>query len=245
YKLRGSRIRPVAEVLLPQSWSQFTKSSAFFALGILVPYALTCLALWCAGAFHGFAFWTVSYASKYVSTMPLANAPELLRRALRAGVGPGLLFWLVPALGAILMWWDARLRLADRFFLTALTFCSFASVSIGLYFREHYFIMLLPALSLMAGVAVSRAVYLLRHDPTIELFLAVPILGLFVIALGSAILDQGFVWFTMTPLQASRDTYRTTLFAETPKAAAYLAAHTSSQTPVAVVGSEPEICFYS
>ena len=44
-----------------------------------------------------------------------------------------------------------------RFFLTVLLFCSFASASVGLYFREHYFITVLPVLALLTGVAVSRA----------------------------------------------------------------------------------------
>jgi len=60
---------------------------------------VTCLVLWCAGAFHQFIFWTVTYAGKYASAMPLSNAPELLRTALSAVVGPNLGLWILPWAG--------------------------------------------------------------------------------------------------------------------------------------------------
>ena len=126
-----------------------------------------------------------------------------------------------------------------------LLFCSFASASVGLYFREHYFITVLPVLALLTGVAVSRALHLLKHDQTIELFLALPILGLFAIAVGAALIGHGPVWLGMSQDQALRSVFGSTLFAETARAADYLKAHTTKNARVAVLGSEPEIYFLS
>ena len=124
-------------------------------------------------------------------------------------------------------------------------FCSFASTSVGLYFRSHYFITLLPALALLTGVAVSRALHLLKHDQTIELFLALAILGLFVIAIGSAVLGHGSVWLGMSESQAARNEFASTLFTETARAADYVKTHAARDARVAVLGSEPEIYFLS
>jgi hypothetical protein len=132
-----------------------------------------------------------------------------------------------------------------RFFLTTLFFCSIASASIGLYFREHYFITVLPVLTLLTGVAVSRGLHLLKHDQTIELFLALPILGLFAVALGAGLLGHGTVWLTLPRAQALRSVYGSTLFAETVRAADYLKSHTATGARVAVLGSEPQIYFLS
>jgi hypothetical protein len=123
--------------------------------------------------------------------------------------------------------------------------CSFASASVGLYFREHYFILVLPVLALLTGVAVSRGLYLLKHDQTIELFLAVPILGLFVIAVCAALIGHGAIWLALSPEQAIRSTYGSTLFSETVRVADYLKAHAAPVARVAVLGSEPEIYFYA
>ena len=216
-------------------WRGFSGTWAWFALGGLLPYGLTCLVLWGAGVLPQFVFWTITYAASYASAISLVNGPDMLRAGLHAVLGPNLLFWLLPWIGALVMWWEKRLDAASlrsrvqspkpevqdrrsdagadetglrqsqianrksqiqypRFFLMAFLFCSFASTSVGLYFREHYFITVLPALALLTGVAVSRALHLLKHDQTIELFLALPILGLFVIAVGAALVGHGSVW---------------------------------------------------
>src|ERR1035441_3520981 len=265
---------------------RLVRDLGWFALGWLLPYGLTCLVLWLAGAFHQFVFWTITYAAQYASAIPIVRGPDVLRATLNAVVGPNLILWVLPWVGALVMWWESRLddispksnvqspksqgrspmsnveeeeagarqsSIANRqsqipcprFFLTVLLFCSFASASVGLYFREHYFILVLPVLALLTGVAVSRGLYLLKHDQTIELFLAVPILGLFVIAVCAALIGHGAVWLALTPEQAIRSTYGTTLFTETIRVADYLKAHAAPDARVAVLGSEPEIYFYA
>jgi hypothetical protein len=276
---------------------RLVRDLGWFGLGWLMPYGLTCLVLWLAGAFHQFVFWTITYAAQYASAIPIVRGPDVLRATLNAVVGPNLILWVLPWVGALVMWWESRLdgdsltskvqslksdvqsprsnvqsRQTDegtqnaesastphasrftfhvsripcpRFFLTILLFCSFASASVGLYFREHYFILVLPVLALLTGVAVSRGLYLLKHDQTIELFLAVPILGLFVIAVCAALIGHGAIWLALTPEQAIRSTYGSTLFTETVRVADYLKAHAAPDARVAVLGSEPEIYFYA
>ena len=248
----------------------------WFALGWLLPYVLTCLVLWGAGVLPQFVFWTITYAGKYASAVSLVNGADMLRSGLHAVIGPNLLFWLLPWVGALVMWWEERLEEGrqnsevrspqsalrtpqsevrsrkpvsgiphPRFFLMTLLFCSFASTSVGLYFRSHYFITVLPVLALLTGVAVSRALHLLKHDQTIELFLALAILGLFVIAVGAALIGQGPVWLGLSESQATRSVFGSTLFTETARAADYVKSHAPKGARVAVLGSEPEIYFLS
>jgi hypothetical protein len=218
---------------------------ALLTCGLALPYLLTCLILLWSGAFQQFTFWTIDYARQYVSAIPVVNGIDILRSGLRAGDGPGLMFWILPALGAVLMWWERRLSLNYKFLLPTLFVCSAASVSVGFYFREHYFILLLPVLALLAGIAVSRGIFLLRHDNTIELFMALPILGLFIAALGAMLVENGSIWFGLSPVEAVRSTYDSTLFSEAIAASDYLKAHTAKEDRIAVLGSEPEIYFYA
>ena len=254
---------------------QIIRDLGVLVLGWLLPYGATCLVLAWAGAFHQFIFWTITYATQYASAIPLVKGPDVLRATLNAVVGPNLLFWILPWVGALVMWWEARLDVGSpkskvqslksevpatthhvsrftfhvspipcaRFFLMALLFCSVASASVGLYFRQHYFILVLPVLALLTGVAVSRGLYLLRHDQTIELFLALPILGLFGIGICSALIGHGAVWLTLPVDQSMRSIFGSTLFADTARAADYLKAHTAKDERIVVLGSEPEIYF--
>jgi hypothetical protein len=213
--------------------------------GLALPYLFTCLLLWAGGAFHQFWFWTISYASKYASAVPLVKGPDLLRSALRAVAGPNLVFWLLPWAGALLMWWETRLLPRYRFFLLALLVCSAGSISVGFLFRGHYFITLLPVLSLLTGVAVSRSLFLVRTDRSIELFVAAPILLCFVLGLAGAVIGGGSFWLGMNPAEVVRSTYGSTLFSEAISAADYIKTNSSKEARVVVLGSEAELYFYS
>jgi hypothetical protein len=264
-----SLIQPGGGSYLPTSAVPLSAVGAFVA-GQVAPYLLTCLILLCTGTFHQFVFWTITYAAKYASAIPLAFGPEMLRAGLRTVVGPNLALWILPWAGALMMWWDERMLAAvdrrqkknrnpnpppgriaasrvphPRVFVLALLLCSAASVSVGLYFREHYFILVLPVLALLSGLGVSRSLYLLGNDKSIELFLAIPAIMMFVVALGAALVGNGSLWLVMPPEEAMRSVYGTTLFSEAAKAAVFLKTHAAPAARISVLGSEPEIYFRS
>ncbi|PWU19176.1 MAG: hypothetical protein C5B50_07160 [Verrucomicrobia bacterium] len=123
--------------------------------------------------------------------------------------------------------------------------CSAVAVSIGFFFRNHYFILLLPVMALLVGIGVSRSIHVLLYDHTIELVLAVPVLILFVAGVGATLIGNGGFWFGSSPGKVVDDIYGSTIFSEAARAAEYLRLHTPENARVAVLGSEPEIYFYS
>ena len=243
----GSRRSPRrrAGEAIALDWSAMFKELCVFSAGCALPYLGTCLWLWLAGVFPQFWFWTVAYGSKYASGIPLVKASDVTSATLRAIVGPNIVFWLLPWVGALMMWWDERLDANRRFLITALFLFSFASISVGFYFRQHYFILLLPVLAVLVGVAVSRSVLLLRGDQSVELFLALGVAMVAVVATGAVLIGNGAVWFTLTPKKAVEDIYVSTVFGDTRDAAELIRTNTPPGTRIAVIGSEPEIYFYS
>lgn len=225
-------------------WDKCAKAWSIFCVGLAFPYLLTCLVLWCAGVSGQFFFWTISYANKYITAVPLANASEQLREAINVVTSPNLFFWLLAMLGAVVMWWENRIE-RERFFVTTFFICSLVSISLGFYFREHYFILLLPALSLLAGIAVSRGLYVLKSERTLELIPAVVALVLFIVGLGSEVLTNSSDWFEFSPVKSCRQIYGSTLFPEAVQIADYVRTNTPPQATLAVIGSEPEIYFYA
>jgi 4-amino-4-deoxy-L-arabinose transferase-like glycosyltransferase len=239
----GGLMRPPGGAGPHESRCPWLHGLGLYFLGCLLPYGLTCLVLWVASALQPFLFWTLTYARTYASAIPLVNATDLLRGALRAVIGPNLVLWILPSVGALVMWWEDRLVPRFRFLLVLLFFCSFASVSVGFYFREHYFIPFLPVLALLTGVAVSRGVFLLKHDTTIELFLALFIFGLAVIALAASILGNGSIWLGQSPVEAVRSIYGSSLFPDAARVAEMIRTNSPPDARIAVLGSEPEIYF--
>ncbi len=218
---------------------------ASYCAGVAMPFVLMCLALWAAGVFDRFVFWTFTFARQYVSVHPIFTIPaEYLRGALGIVFGPNLLLWILAILGAVLMWWDERLR-SHRVLIAGFVGFSVMAVCPGWYFRQHYFVFLLPAAALLSAIALNRGLHLLRHDQTIELFLAIPIVGLFILGLALALVGNGSVWFELSPVAACRETFAEQLFPEDEEIANYIKTHAAANARIAVLGSEPEIYFYS
>jgi hypothetical protein len=119
--------------------------------------------------------------------------------------------------------------------LTALLILSFLAACPGLYFREHYFVMMLPAIALLAGSAVR---------PERDKWRGASV-ALFAAALVLSVAMQADFLFLMTPVEASRKMYGDSPFPEAVEIGDYIRTHSASDSKIAVLGSEPEIPFYA
>jgi hypothetical protein len=224
-------------------WSRVATAAATFSLGVIVPFGLACMLLWRAGVFESFWFWTFSYAREYVTEMRLEDVPEAFRLGLAGVTARCTLLWLTALAGLVLIWYDRRARslragLAGLFVATFLTTCP------GFYFRNHYFLMMVPALSWLAGCAVSSArLWLLSNRNTVW-FDTWPALtyGLFV-AVG--VTQNANIWFAPSPQLACWRVYGANPFSEAETVSAFIRDHSATTDRVAVLGSEPEIYFLS
>ncbi len=224
-------------------WRSLTVRLGMLLLGATLPFALTCLILWHAGVFAKFWFWTFSYAREYGAMVPSSQGLENFWGASSSVVGPAALVWLIAATGPIVLLWNRKGRIHAVLVLGLLIF-SFAAVCPGFYFREHYFVLLLPAVALLCGAAVSILTAVLRdlfRNPT---WAVIPSL-FFAFALGVAIFHDGAFFFRTPPAVACRTIYGQNPFPEALKIADYIARNSAEGDPIAVLGSEPEIYFYS
>lgn len=208
-------------------WKSIREIAILFA-GAAVPLAITCILLLRAGVFGKFWFWVFSYGAQYGSAIHPLNGLLLLIGTLPSVIGANAPIWLVAAAGAFAL---IRYRRSEAFFALSFLAFSFLAVSAGLYFRNHYFVLLLPALSILAGAAVTGVKPLPR--PLVVSALALSLL------LGSNFL------FRMNPSDAARSIYGTNPFPDAMEVAHYLRQHSPAGSRIAVFGSEPEIYFYS
>jgi hypothetical protein len=213
-------------------WLPLRKKLTLFFTGVAVPLALTGLALWWAGVFGKFWFWTVTYAREYALRTPFSDGLTVFGSAFPRVIGPNLPIWIVAAVGLLLIWWKREDR-ASAMFVTGLLVFSFLAVCPGFYFRPHYFVLMLPAVALLAGAAVSSA-----RKPVWSYSLY----G--VVLVFSVLLQQQFL-FHMSPVEVSRAIYGLNPFPEAVEVADYIRDHSAKDSLIAVLGSEPEIPFYA
>ena len=216
---------------------------AVFGTAMILPFALCCLILWRAGVFGKFWFWTIDYARQYASVVPLAQAPRLLRQGLRYGLASG--FFLLPfaAAGGLLVWFDDRLA-KSRLLIFTFALASVLSVFPDFYFRKHYFLLMLPGLALLAGVAISRLCWWWAQKPSGDKLQYWPV-WIYALAVGMTVLTCASIWFQQTPTQAARTTYQADPFPEAEAVAKFIRANSLPSMPLAVLGSEPELYFLS
>ncbi len=207
---------------------------ALFCVGVAVPFLLTCLWMWRAGTFHRFWFWTMVYAPFHAGSLnEEAVWWQLNEFSRRAGA---LRWWgLVAVTGLIWMMFDKAQREA-KFILVCLLGFSLMAVLASFYFFRHYFIVLLPVVSLLVAVAVRG---LTRR---VGWKLAA---GAFVLACAGFIFVNRDVWFEMTPVAVCRSLYPGEGFAEAVEIARYLRENSAPTDTIEVLGSEPEIYFYA
>src|SRR5205814_7747622 len=118
--------------------------------------------------------------------------------------------WSLAAIGAILCVVKPALRPRASFLIT-FAFFSALAVCPGFYFRPHYFILLLPAVSLLAGIAISRLSDLVANRGRLVRFLSILILGA---ALAWPIMTERRFFFELSPANASRMIYPESPFVE-------------------------------
>jgi len=138
-------------------------------------------------------------------------------------VRPALFVWIIAGVGVTAFLWDRENR-PRAFFVGSFLLFSFLAVCPGFFFRQHYFIQMLPAVALLAGIAVSSATQRLTSAGHGLLVTAIPVF-LFLIACANSIDNQKLFFFKMNPLAACRSVYNENPFPEAVQVANYIDSH--------------------
>jgi hypothetical protein len=212
-----------------------------FAAGIGLPYALTCLWLLRAGVFHEFWFWTWTYARAYGTMETWADSwNDYLKVILPWAFRPFAL-WELALLGLAAPLWN-RFARARGGFIAGFLLTSCLAVIPGLYFRPHYFILVLPAGALCIGIAIECLQQEARRRWRGRLAF-VP-LTYFIIVFLLAVRGQWRDYFHLGPNDLVEKIYAAG-FVQAVGVGEFIESHSAPQDEIGIFGSEPEICFYA
>lgn len=214
-----------------------------FTFGAGTPFIATCLILYFSGVFSKFWFWTFQYAFTYLSSVPANLALRVFLAHLLRVIASFPLIWFIAAWGFLCLFLDAKAR-KNIFFVAALLVSSFLAICPSFIFREHYFVLFLPVISILAGICVNSAVEFIKNKKYPGVFNFAPVI-IFSGILALSIFHERLYFFEASPEEVSRKAYGGNPFIESIKIADYLKANSSPEDTIAVLGSEPQIYFYS
>ena len=213
------------------------------SFGAALPLIIVAVWLYVAGVFDTFWFWTIEYASKYASQIPFSQAPIFFRESFTSVADGFFIVWLLAALGLVSAFLHKELKVSRAFIFFFAAF-SFLSICPGFYFRQHYYVTLLPAVSMLVGIFVDYS------DMKITASFKAPYLRfaglvIFIVAILTGIVSQKEYLFQDGPNKVSRTFYGPNPFPEAVEIAKFLKSASSVSDKIAILGSEPEIFFYS
>ena len=212
-----------------------------FCAAAVLPYLLLVIFELLLGNFGKFWFWTAQYASKYATALSFEIGYNVFKINFTRVISAFEILWVIAGIGLVIIFLDKRISNSKSFIVAYILF-SVLAVCPGFYFREHYFIILLPAASLLIGLTIDYFDFLLSK--TSKLLGYVPI-ALLLTAITSGLYTDRNYFFLEEPTTLSHLIYGANPFPESIKIAEYVKANTRPGDRIAVLGSEPQIYFYS
>jgi hypothetical protein len=227
----------------PIDLTRLVRGTGLLVLASGIPFVVSCALLYTLGVFSKFWFWTFTYGSQYVSELSLSDAVRNFMILAPRAIKPWEWVWTIAGIGLTAIFWNRAAR-SKWPFLTGMALFSFLTICPGFYFRSHYFVTLLPTVALLAGVATSAMMQFLSERRLLSVVKILPGLVMTASLLGPIILLSDF-FFRATPVQACRMIYGVNPFPESVEIAEYIKNHSTKDDKIAVIGSEPQICFYA
>jgi 4-amino-4-deoxy-L-arabinose transferase-like glycosyltransferase len=217
--------------------------SGWLAAGVALPLVATAVGLALAGTFNRFWFWAIVYARRYAGEVPLSDAIALFRLGAGDVVGSMPLLWLLAGGGLVALFWAPQAREA-RTFMGLFVISSALAVVPGFFFRPHYFLLVLPAAASLAGLAVGSLARIRTAGIRESVWSGAAVALATLCVAGSLFQSRGYL-LEATPTEVSRATFGLNAFPESIPIADYIRRHSVDGDTVAVLGSEPQICFYA
>jgi 4-amino-4-deoxy-L-arabinose transferase-like glycosyltransferase len=149
----------------------------------------------------------------------------------------------LAGIGLFYLFWNSRFR-RRSLFVTGFLILSFLSVSPGLYFRHHYWILFLPAVAILAAVGITLVFDIFANCRTVFMVKVLPTV-LVLAAFSLTIYRHRAYFFVTSPQTICRYTYWPNPFVESLEIAEFIRQNSQKDDTVAVLGSEPQIYFYS
>jgi len=212
---------------------------AFFVIGILI------LIVFLKGSFNDMVFWVFEQPKYYVNRISTEDGIKYFGYSKDAIVLNYKFFWIqgLLAVGLCLI---KQIDLRTKFFVFTLAALSFLTIVPGFYFYGHYWIQLIPGLSILAGITFYAVIRLLSErfnlkSPNVKYIY----LAGFSVLVFMHLNKQSSYYFKPNYNLILRTVYGNNPFPETMEIANYLNSITKPEDQIAVFGSEPELFIYT
>lgn len=225
----------------------YLKDSTIYMLGAVLPYMFVCIWMWYVGVFENFYFWTFKYAREYASivqnTNSVGDSMQIFLYQIINMMPDFLPVFLFSLIGLVILYKKERNK-KYRFLVILFFISSFLSTVPGFYFRNHYFIFIIPILSIICIYSfdfIYKYIYINSDNRKAFLFG----IGFVFIIISFCLFSQFNIYVRGSDSLVLRSNYSPNPFSASVVVGDYIKDHTSKNDTLAVIGSEPQIYFYA
>lgn len=229
----------------PRDGKQFWKNIIWYSIGGILVIALIFLVIYIKGSFKEMMFWAYEIPKTYVGNMPFEEGVKYFKYTRDAIVQNYKVFWIhsILALGLCLL---RPINIKYKVLGVTLLGFSFLTIVPGYYFYGHYWIQTVPGLSLVAGLTYYCVITILKSTFNVTDFrIGYVYLAVFGFLSFNHASNLKSYYFHPNYERILRAVYGNNPFPESMEIAKYITAHSKPEDNIVLLGSEPEIYFYT
>lgn len=225
-----------------KNWKKWLISGSVLTSSAVLPYILCILWFYASGRLNNFWYWTYTWPSQFAATQ--TGNIDIFNMMYGMVTRNIEYFWYLGLVGIILSFFD-KWSSENKVFAGLLTFFGFAALSVGFHYYPHYFVLLLPAISLGVGLAF-RFVYTKINLVTQNTMLTYPVITVVFFMMFYSHYKPQKGYFTKTKKEdIIRNVYGTNPFQESYVVGNKIKSMSKQGDSILVLGSEPQLLFYS
>lgn len=215
-----------------------------YAIGGFSVIAFFFLIIYLKGSFNEMFFWAYEVPKNYVGKIKFEDGIKYFGYTRDAIVQNHKFFWIHALLGIAVCFLKSIDYKRKLVFLTLLFF-SFLTIVPGYYFYGHYWIQIIPGLSILAGLAYTGIINFTQNTLNIKRpqikYVYLSVFLVFTIKHASALKSY---YFHPNYERILRSVYGSNPFPESMEIANYIGANSKPEDQVVLIGSEPQIYMY-
>jgi 4-amino-4-deoxy-L-arabinose transferase-like glycosyltransferase len=214
-----------------------------FMGGVFLPVLLCFFYLVYAGVLEKFYLWTFIYAKEYSSIQSIEGIKLGFIGGFQSLFYFASLIWIIAGVGFITLFFSKYTK-QSSILVIGLLIAGVIGLSVGFYFRPHYFILVLPAAALLFGIGI-RFIFRLFSSASLPIVRYFPPIFIVTIAILGTIAAHWDVLYQFSPARVTMTVYHQHPFPYSILIANIIKEKTSREDRIAIMGNEPQFLFYS
>jgi 4-amino-4-deoxy-L-arabinose transferase-like glycosyltransferase len=229
--------------LRPVKWKLLIINTVMFTIGASGIVIFFIGLMYIKGSINDMIYWAFKFARNYVGEITYSQGYELLK-AFFSRVAEGYVaFWITAVLGLVLVSLAGTDK-SKKIYIWLLFIAGFLTVVPGLRFYGHYWQQFLPVVSLLIGLAFFSLNYFLSRAFKSEKVIYFTSAIFIILFINNLNINSSY-YFTPNHTKILKTVYGENPFAEAKVVGDFIKEHSGSKDKIAVLGSEPEIYFYT